>query len=149
MLLKCSFIVNFPCKNTSVDLTTDYVNQWGSNFWPTPLPPLLQSSLVSMGDGAAGGNSSGNGGGEASKRANTRSGLSSKKKKSPSTSQAPPLGPLLFDSSIEWWKEDKVTIQSLYSLDSLYLHHCIAFTATYLSLCSVYIYTLEQMVYHS
>ena len=63
--------------------------------------------MASSGGGVASGEGS-------SKRPNTRGGLSSKKKKSPSTSQAPPLGPLLFDSSIEWWGEDKVMHVQVY-----------------------------------
>jgi len=60
---------------------------------------------VSIGDGAAGGS------GEGSKRPTTsRARPAIKPKKSPSVSQAPPLGPALFDASIEWLAEDKVHV---------------------------------------
>lgn len=79
--------------------------------------------MVSLGDSAAGGSGSGMAGGgagsgEHSKRSNSRGGSSvtvpSKKKKT--LSQPPAVGPVLFDSSAEWWGGEKVQLPSVVSL---------------------------------
>ena len=65
-------------------------------------------SLVSLGDSAAGGGASG---GEHSKRPSSRGASSSvtvSTKKKKSVTQTALVGPVLFDSSVEWWGGEKV-----------------------------------------